>query len=110
MSDTTQEVMVATKGGMVPVQGEVYGLWALTPALNGNLKPDTDYWTFTHVPSGRSYGGVAFAEKPQVRSFVKRLAAEFDGPEWDTADDFGAIPAEERRRLVLWYNDFRHGG
>lgn len=114
MSEATmQQVGVATKEhGTVMVDAEVYGLWALTPGINDDGTPNTDYWTFTHVPTGRTHGGTAFANKPETREFVKLLAREFTGPPWD-GDNLDAFTngeyAAEKKRFAFHYAEFRFG-
>lgn len=82
-------ILAKTKYGDIPVEGEVRGVWAVTPWLEDGVPVgETGAWVITHVPSGLAITA-GFLEREKLIALAERLELLFphDG-EFGAADVF----------------------
>ena len=93
-------VEIALRSGKHTVRGEVYGIWAVTPAAyqereGAELTLVRAAWRVTHVPTGYGVTADKFFSKAAARRIAKRYHAELDQEFWATHKAGNPIPSEQ---------------
>lgn len=99
-------ITIQTQTGPMRVNAEVFGFWAVTPALEEHGSVSEEFFGITHVPTGRLLGSYTFNDRETLVELAKALDEAFNSEEWGV-DVYEHLPADGQERAMKVLDPFR---